>query len=115
AGRPLNQIGNGDGDGDALQSAARSLGTAGGGLLARSIGNRLGVDEVGVEEDEMIGGAAFTVGQYLSPRLYVSYGVGLFEPGEVISLRYRLTDSVSVEAARGSSEMRAGIEYRVER
>ena len=29
--------------------------------------------------------------EYLSPRLYLSYGVGLFEPGEVIGLRYKLT------------------------
>ena len=31
--------------------------------------------------------SAFTVGKYLSPRLYFSYGVGLFDPGQVITLR----------------------------
>ena len=70
-------------DADAMQTAARSLGAAGGGLLAKSLGKRLGVDELAVKDDEMIGGAALTVGQYLSPRLYLSYGVGLFEPGDV--------------------------------
>jgi len=114
-GRPLDQIGSGEGDGDALQAAARSIGTAGGGLLAKSIGGRLGLDEVGVESNEMVGGATFTVGQYLSPRLYLSYGVGLFEPGEVINLRYRLTKALSLQTARGSNESRAGIEYRIER
>jgi translocation and assembly module TamB len=115
AGRPLDSIGNSEGEGDALQSAARSIGTAGGGLLAKSIGGRLGVDKVGVENNEMIGGSAFTVGEYLSPRLYLSYGVGLFEPGEVVSLRYRLSKLFSVQAARGSKETRAGIEYRIEK
>lgn len=114
-GRPLDSIGSSQGDGDALQSAARSLGTAGGGLLAKSIGGRLGVDEVGVEDNELIGGSAFTVGEYLSPRLYLSYGVGLFEPGEVISLRYRLSDELSLQTARGPNETRAGVEYRIER
>jgi len=114
-GRPLDSIGSSEGEGDALQSAARSLGAAGGGLLAKSIGGRLGVDQAGIEKNEMIGGAAFTVGQYLSPRLYLSYGVGLFEPGEVVSLRYRLSNDLSLQTARGSNETRAGIEYRIEK
>lgn len=113
AGRPLDSIG--EGDGDALQSAARSLGTAAGGLLSKRLGSRLGIDTVGIEKNELLGGSAFTVGEYLSPRLYLSYGVGLFEPGDVITLRYRLSDEVSLRAERGPSESRAGIEYRVEK
>jgi translocation and assembly module TamB len=112
-GKPLDQVG--EGDGDMLQSAARSLGTAAGGLLAKNVGKRLGVDEVGIKESEAIGGAALTVGQYLSPRLYLSYGVGLFEPGEVITLRYKLSKSLALEALNGPSDSRAGIEYRKER
>lgn len=115
AGKPLNEIGNSSGDGDALQTAARSLETAAGGLIAKNIGKRLGLDEVGVKDSEAIGGAALTVGQYLSPRLYLSYGVGLFEPGEVISLRYKLSKAVALEALNGPKDSRAGIEYRIER
>ena len=108
------QIGAGDSDADAMQTAARSIGAAGGGLLAKSLGKRLGVDELGVKDDEMIGGAALTVGQYLSPRLYLSYGVGLFEPGDVITLRYKLSDQFAVQTQRGPEDTRAGIEYRIE-
>jgi translocation and assembly module TamB len=118
AGKPLSEVGQGESDaeGDALQSAARSLGTAAGGLLAKNIGKRLGVDELGVKESEALGGgAALTVGQYLSPRLYLSYGVGLFEPGEVITLRYKLSKSLALEALNGPEDSRAGIEYRKER
>jgi translocation and assembly module TamB len=115
AGKPLDQIGAGDQDADAMQTAARSLGAAGGGLLAKSIGKKLGVDEFAVKDDEMIGGAALTVGQYLSPRLYLSYGVGLFEPGDVITLRYKLSDDLAVQTQRGPDDTRAGIEYRIER
>ena len=115
AGKPLDQVGSGEGEGDAVQSAARSLGTAAGGLLAKNIGKRLGVDTVAVGESEGVDGAALTVGQYLSPRLYLSYGVGLFEPGEVITLRYKLTDELALEALNGSRDSRAGIEYRTER
>jgi len=59
--------------------------------------------------------SALTVGEYLSPRLYVGYGVGLFEPGDVITLRYRLSDDVALRAVRGREESRPGVEYRVER
>ena len=108
AGKPLDDLGSDEEDGDAVQAAARSLGAAGGGLLAKNIGSRLGVDEFGVKDDEMIGGAALTVGQYLSPRLYLSYGVGLFEPGEVVTLRYKLKKDLSVQTQRGPEDTRYG-------
>lgn len=115
AGKPLDDIGSGSGEGDAVQAATRSLGAAAGGLLAKNLGRRLGADEVAVTDDEMIGGAALTVGQYLSPRVYLSYGVGLFEPGEVITLRYKLSRDLSVQAQRGPEDTRAGIEFRTQR
>jgi translocation and assembly module TamB len=95
-----------------VQAATRSLGAAAGGLLAKNVGRRLGADELSVKDDEMIGGAALTVGQYLSPRVYLSYGVGLFEPGEVVTLRYKINSDLSVQAQRGPEDTRAGIEYR---
>lgn len=115
-GKPLSEVGQADDEeGDMLQTAARSLGTAAGGLLAKNIGNRLGIDEFGIKDEEAVGGAALTVGQYLSPRLYLSYGVGLFEPGEVITLRYKLSRSLALEALNGPEDSRAGLEYRKER
>jgi translocation and assembly module TamB len=115
AGKPIDEIGAGDSDAGAMQTAARSLGVAGGGLLAKTLGKRLGVDELSVKDDEVIGGAALTVGQYLSPRLYLSYGVGLFEPGDVITLRYKLSEELAVQTQRGPEDTRAGIEYRIEK
>jgi translocation and assembly module TamB len=116
AGKPLESIGQGNGeDGDLLQQAAQSLGTAAGGLLAKNLGKRLGVDELSVEDDAEIGGAALTLGYYLSPRLYVRYGFGLFEPGQVLTLRYRVSSSVAIEAATTPTSSRATVEYRIER
>ncbi len=116
-GRPMKSIGAGGTgeEGELMQKAAQSLGTAAGGLLAKRLGQRLGVDEVGIADSDEIGGAAFTVGEYLSPRLYLGYGIGLFDPGQVITLRYALRENLSVEAIRGDETMRAGVEYRVER
>jgi translocation and assembly module TamB len=115
AGKPLDQIGAGTGEGDALQSAARQLGAAAGGLLAKNVGKRLGVDELGIKDSASIGGAALTVGQYLSPRLYLGYGIGLFDPGQVVTLRYKVSRSLAIEAEQGTLNSRAGIEFRKEK
>ena len=113
AGKPLSQLKSGEGD--AVGSAARALGTAAGDLLAKSIGNRMGLDDVGVSDNTAVGGAALTVGKYLSPRLYLSYGVGLFTPGEVVTLRYRLTRLFNIEIQNGTLSSRAGINYKIEK
>ena len=98
-----------------MQSAARSLGGAAGNLLAKSLGKRLGVDEDPNRQQRGDRRLAFTVGQYLSPRLYISYGVGLFEPGQVVTLRYRISRAFNLEASQGPKSQRAGVNYRREK
>jgi translocation and assembly module TamB len=39
----------------------------------------------------------------------------LFEPGQVVTLRYRLSRALSLEAEQGTLNSRAGIEFRKER
>ncbi|HEY6943153.1 translocation/assembly module TamB domain-containing protein [Dokdonella sp.] len=111
-GKPLSGLKSGEGD--MLGTAARALGSATGDLLAKGIGARMGV-EAGVSDNAAVGGAAFTVGKYLSPKLYLSYGVGLFTPGEVVSLKYIFSKRWNFEAQNATSGNRAGINYRWER
>ncbi len=113
-GKPLSQVTGGEGD--MVGAAAQALGSAAGNLLAKSIGSKLGVDDIGVSSNAALGGSsAFTVGKYLSPRLYLSYGVGLFEPGEVITLRYRLGMRWNFEAQQATDFSRASLNYRYEK
>ncbi|MGB0133979.1 translocation/assembly module TamB domain-containing protein [Dokdonella sp.] len=63
----------------------------------------------------LAGGASFTFGRYLSPKLYLSYGVGIFEPGEVVTLRYLFNPSWNFEAVNATEGSRAGINYRIEK
>jgi translocation and assembly module TamB len=99
-----------------VDAAAQALGSAAGDLLAKSIGSKMGIDEIGVSSNEALGGeSAFTVGKYLSPRLYLSYGVGLFEPGQVITLRYRLSHRWNLEMQNATEFSRASLNYRLER
>lgn len=113
-GKPLSDVKGGEGD--MVGAAAQALGSAAGNLLAKRIGSEIGVDDIGVSSNEALGGeSAFTVGKYLSPRLYLSYGVGLFEPGTVITLRYRLSHRWSFEAQNATDFSRASFNYRIEK
>lgn len=113
-GKPLSQVKGGEGD--MVGAAAQALGSAAGDLLAKSVGSKLGIDDVGVSSNEALGGtSAFTVGKYLSPRLYLSYGVGLFEPGQVITMRYRLSHHWNFEAQSATDFNRASLNYRIEK
>ncbi|WP_449757859.1 translocation/assembly module TamB domain-containing protein [Dyella koreensis] len=113
-GKPLSQVKGGEGS--AVGAAAQALGSAAGDFLAKSIGSKIGLDDVGVSSNEALGGtSAFTVGKFLSPRLYLSYGVGLFEPGQVITLRYRLSNRWHFEAQNATDFSRASLNYRIEK
>ncbi|WP_266159633.1 translocation/assembly module TamB domain-containing protein [Dyella silvatica] len=113
-GKPLSQVKGGEGN--MVGAAAQALGSAAGDLLAKSIGSKIGVDDIGVSTNEALGGtSAFTVGKYLSPRLYLSYGVGLFEPGQVITLRYKLSHRWNFEAQNATDFNRASLNYRYEK
>lgn len=108
-GRPLRSASQADGA--ALSQAAAAFG---GNLLAQKLGARLGLDEVGVADSRALGGAALTVGKFLSPRLYVSYGVSLFGAGQVVTFKYLLSRVWSVQIDSGR-ENRAALNYRLER
>jgi translocation and assembly module TamB len=98
-------------EGTMVHSAAALMGDR----LTRGLSGSFGVDEVGVEQSDALGGSAFTVGKYLSPRFFVSYGVGLFEPGQVVTLRYEISDQLSIEANQAPEDQYAGFLYRIER
>jgi translocation and assembly module TamB len=113
-GKPLSQASGSEGS--TVNAAAQALGSATGNLLAKSVGSKLGISDIGVSSsDALNGNSAFTVGKYLSPRLYLSYGIGLFEPGQVITLRYRLSKRWNFEAQNATDFNRASINYRIEK
>jgi translocation and assembly module TamB len=113
-GKPISQVKGGEGS--MVTAAAQALGSATGNLLAKSVGSKLGISDIGVSSsDALNGSSAFTVGKYLSPRLYLSYGIGLFEPGQVITLRYRLSKRWSFEAQNATDFNRASVYYRIEK
>jgi len=92
-GRSLSQTLATTGQTNQMDQARTSLGLAGGDLLAQQLAPRLGFDEVsvGAVPGQTADLARLTIGKYLSPKLFVSYGVGLFQPGHFFRLQYDLT------------------------
>ena len=87
-----------------LMRAAGSLGLAKTLPLLRKIEAQTGLDELGLDEDAGLQGSALAVGKYLTPDLYVRYVQGLFDPASVLSLRYRLSEHLSVETRSGTTQ-----------
>ncbi|MEG3193779.1 translocation/assembly module TamB domain-containing protein, partial [Lysobacter sp. D1-1-M9] len=86
-GRPLSTLSGAERSDVDLASSAL---TAGGSYLASQIGARIGLDDAGVMQSRALGGSVFGVGKFLSPRLYVGFGVSLLGTGQVLTLRYLL-------------------------
>lgn len=90
-GRPLQQESSTGAERNALSGAALSLGLSGGNFLAKKLGaGLLPVDEIsiGARPGQSSEKAQLTFGKYLSPKLFVSYGIGLFQPGQAFRLLY---------------------------
>lgn len=111
-GRPLETADNEDGD--MMAKAALALGLSGGDVIARSLGDRFGLDEMRVESGGEGDQAALVVGRYLSPRLYASYGVGLIESINTLTLRYYISNKWQIKAESGEYQG-ADILYTIER
>jgi len=96
-----------------VDTAAQSLAFSGGGLLLGGIGRRIGLDEVTVESTGT-DDTAVVLGKYLSPKLFISYGISVAESINTIKARYTLNEKWSVRAEAGLDQS-ADIEYRIER
>jgi translocation and assembly module TamB len=81
-------------------TAANELLTQGGAILAQQLGSRIGLPDISVETD-LNNETSLVLGKYLSPRLYVSYGVGLTEQLNAIRLRYSLGDHWTIRTTAG--------------
>jgi translocation and assembly module TamB len=81
-------------------TAANELLTQGGAILAQQLGSRIGLPDISLETD-LNNETSLVLGKYLSPRLYVSYGVGLTQQLNAIRLRYSLGDHWTIRTEAG--------------
>lgn len=88
--------------------------TGGSSLVTQQIGQQVGLDDlrvVGDGTDE----ASLLVGKYLTPELWVGYGVGLLNSVNEFLVRYELTSQLSLEASTSEAGSGGDITYTIER
>lgn len=99
-GRPLDTSGKAEGGNGNLAAAAAAikLGATGGAGLTTQIGETLGITDLAVDAEGSGDDTQFTVSGYLSPKLYLRYGVGIFTPVNSATIRYKINAKLYLEA-----------------
>jgi translocation and assembly module TamB len=93
--------------------AGNELLAQGGAILAQQLGSRVGIEDVSLESN-LANETSLVLGKYLSPRLYVSYGVSFTEQLNTLKLRYSLTDRWTVKTEVGQARG-ADLVYTIEK
>ncbi len=107
-GKPIAQASGAEGR--ALLGAALASQFQGDGeSLTQKIGQRFGLDEATIVSEGGIAESALVIGKYLTPDLYISYGIGLFDASTLLRIRYHLTQRLTLESETGKQ---SGVDLR---
>jgi translocation and assembly module TamB len=82
-------------------------------LLASQLGSKLGIPDISVEST-LSNETSLVLGKYLSPRLYVSYGLSLTESVYTIKMRYTINDKWTIKTEAGK-ESAADLDFAIEK
>jgi translocation and assembly module TamB len=82
-------------------AAAQAI-AQGGAILAQQLGSKVGIQDVGLESD-LTNDTSLVLGRYLSPRLYISYGMSLTQQLNTVKLRYTLSDRWTIKTEAGQA------------
>lgn len=97
-GRPLGADG---GDSNLLGQAALALGMAGSTPLAKNIAGSLGIEDFQLDTEGSGLTTSVVATGYITEKLSLRYGVGVFEQANQLALRYDLTKRLYLEAVGG--------------
>ena len=105
--------GGSGGESALLFKAANALGL-GSGALTQGLGNAFGLDELELGGN---GGndTSLTLGKYLTPSLYVGYGVGLLNAVNTFNVKYRIGRQLAFELTNSNVGTGADLIYIIER
>ncbi len=79
--------------------AAVQIGAFGGQKVADTVGQSIGVRDLALTTEGAGTETQVALGGYVSPNLYLSYGVGVFTPVNSLTLRYRINQHFYLQAA----------------
>ncbi|MFK8029588.1 MAG: translocation/assembly module TamB domain-containing protein [Gammaproteobacteria bacterium] len=114
-GRPMNA--EAASENTLITRLALSLGMKGGESLSQKLAGELGVDQLGIESQGSgdLSQASLVIGKYISPKLFISYGIGLLEPISTLKLQYALSSKWQLITESSSTRNSADAQYTFER
>lgn len=98
-GRPFSEVG--EQDGDALLTAIANLGIERGEGLTNQVRNKLGLDVLAVDASDDIDNSVLTIGKYLTPKIFIRYGIGLFDSQSKVAVDYTISERIKFQAESG--------------
>lgn len=111
-GRPISEMGSSD-ESALLGSIAR-LGLERGRSISERVRGTLGLDTFAITNTGDINNTLLTVGKYLTPSIFVRYGVGLFDSQSKVAVDYELTETLKLQAESGEHQS-LDLTYSIER
>jgi autotransporter translocation and assembly factor TamB len=87
--------------GSLLDKAMTSLGLKGGSMLGPALGQQVGLTQAKFSTASDVRRTSLAFGRFLTPSLYVSYGIGVFDPISTLRLRYVLSNHFTLLAEVG--------------
>ncbi|MDV6317122.1 translocation/assembly module TamB domain-containing protein [Idiomarina sp. HP20-50] len=95
--------------------AALLVGGRGTEFLTEEIKSTFDLDEVALESTTNdINDTSLYIGKYLSPRLYIKYGIGLLESTSTFIIRYSLTENLLFESKSTTESQGGDLIYTIE-
>jgi translocation and assembly module TamB len=92
--------------------------------ITGEIQQKFGLTEFGVGQQEITDTsksdaattqqAAFTIGKYINPRLYLHYSIGIVDPISIVNLTYQLTKRLTIQTETSTIENGADLFYTLE-
>ena len=97
-----------------LFRAANALGL-GAGAFSKGLGDTIGLDTLELDTSNGGESAALMVGKYLTPDLYIGYGVGLLDAVNTFNVKYRISRRLMFESTSSAIGTGADLVYTIER
>lgn len=92
-------------DTNTMTSMLIGMGVAQSGKLVSKIGKTFGVSNLVLDTQGVGDNSQVVVSGYITPSLQVKYGVGIFSSLATLTLRYRLTPKLYLEAVSGVDQV----------
>ncbi len=102
-------------------ASALNLGGNSVGNITQELKKSFGLDELGVTQESVYSDGnttqttAFTLGKKLTPKLFISYSIGILDPISIFKASYLLSKSWRVQATASSEDTGADIFYTIEK